>query len=230
MKTMEKGKLIVIDGTDGAGKETQTRLLVRALKKAGEKVKTLDFPQYHTKSAGLVENYLEGRYGDRASDVDPYVASVFYAVDRYDAAQVKLQKWLDDGAMVILDRYVSANMGHQGAKIKDPIEREQYFDWLFELEFEIFGIPKPDARFILYVDPEVGQKLADRKWTKAQHNLSKKDIHETDLSHLQQAAKVYRELADILPDTNLIECTEEGNMRSREDIHKEIMARINLLS
>ena len=145
---MNQGKLIVIDGTDGCGKHTQTLLLKENLENKGYLVKTIDFPQYGLKSAGPTEEYLNGKYGS-SEDVDAYQASVLYAVDRFDAS-FKIKKWLREGKFVICDRYVSANMGHQAGKIEDLEEREKFLDWLFNLEFNIFKIPKPDINIFLY--------------------------------------------------------------------------------
>jgi dTMP kinase len=111
----KKGVFIVIDGTDGAGKKTQTDILCEKLKAYGFAVEIADFPQYGHKSAGLVEEYLNGRYGT-AEAVGPYAASIFYACDRYDAS-FKIRKWLAEGKVVVSNRYVAANMGHQGGKI-----------------------------------------------------------------------------------------------------------------
>lgn len=217
---MKRGKLIVIDGTDGSGKETQTRYLVRRLRKENVRVKTMSFPQYHTKSAGMVENYLEGRYGKNPNDVNPYAASIFYAVDRFDASRIKIRKWLDEGHVVVLDRYVSANMGHQGTKIRNVKKRRDFFSWVMDLEFRLFELPKPDLRFILFVDPVLSQRLSEKKWKKKKINLRKRDIHESNLDHLKQAARVYRELAEILPKTKLVECMNKEGYLSRQDIHE----------
>jgi dTMP kinase len=105
------GRLIVIDGTDGSGKKTQIALLEKHLKEQGYEVEKIDFPQYGHKSAGLVEEYLNGDYG-QANEVTPYQGSLFYALDRY-AASFTMKKWLAEGKVVLCDRYVSANMGHQ---------------------------------------------------------------------------------------------------------------------
>ncbi|MEK7097993.1 MAG: thymidylate kinase, partial [Patescibacteria group bacterium] len=134
----KKGKFIVIDGTDGSGKTTQLGLLAERLKNLGHLVEIADFPQYNTKSAGLVEEYLSGKYGS-ADEVGPYRASIFYACDRYDAS-FKIRKWLEEGKIVISNRYVTANMGHQGGKIDGEKERKEYFDWLYNLEYETFSI------------------------------------------------------------------------------------------
>ena len=195
---MNKGKFIVVDGTDGSGKATQTKLLVKKLLDEGYSVKTIEFPQYATKSAGMVENYLLlGKYGT-AEDVGPYKASIFYACDRYDAS-FKMRKWLEEGNIVIADRYVGSNMAHQGGKIKDVEERKKYFNWNYNLEFKIFEIPKPDINFILHVKAEISQKLAKKRKTS-----DKRDIHEKNINHLRDAEKTYLELASTYKEFELM--------------------------
>ena len=156
---MEQGKFFVFEGIDGSGKSTQTNLLAEYLKKRGYKVIKIDFPQYGNKSAGLVEKYLSGEYGD-AEKVGPYRASIFYACDRYDA-NFQLKKYLKEGRVVVSDRYVGSNMAHQGGKIKSQKEREKFFAWLYELEYEIFKIPKPTKSFFLHVPLEIAHKLRE---------------------------------------------------------------------
>lgn len=212
---MKKGKFIVIDGTDGSGKATQTELLVKRLRKEKCKVKIFDFPQYGQKSAGLVEEYLNGKYGT-AQEVGPYRASIFYACDRYDAS-FKIKKFIEKGYVVISNRYVTANMGHQGGKIKDAKKRKKFFDWLYELEYGIFEIPKPDLNIILHVDAAVAQKLVDSKGAR-DYTKKKRDLHEKDLKHLRDAEKVYLEIAKTMKNFKLISCTEKGNIMSRETI------------
>lgn len=209
---MEKGKFIVIDGTDGSGKATQTELLVKRLRKEKCKVKIFDFPQYGLKSAGLVEEYLNGKYGS-AKEVGPYRASIFYACDRYDAS-FKIRKFLESGYVVVSNRYVTANMGHQGGKITDAKKRKEYFDWLYELEYGIFEIPKPDLNIILHVDAAVAQKLVDGKGQRG-YTKKKRDLHEKDLKHLRDAEKVYLEIAKTMKNFKLISCTEEKCIMDR---------------
>ena len=205
-----KGRFIVIDGADGSGKATQTKLLVNRLRQTGCQVAMADFPQYGAKSAGLVEEYLNGKYGP-AKKVGPYRASIFYACDRYDAS-FKIKQWLKQGKIVIANRYVASNMAHQGGKIKNPLERKAYFDWLRELEYEIFAIPRPDLNIILHVDAQIAQKLIDSKGHRDYINGAKIDMHEADLQHLRDAEMVYLELANNYPDFKLIKCTANGRI------------------
>lgn len=225
MKKKKKGKFIVIDGTDGSGKATQTEILVKKLKKTRHEVKVFDFPQYGKKSAGLVEEYLNGKYG-KAQEVGPYRASIFYAVDRYDAS-FKIKKYLKEGKIVISNRYVTANMGHQGGKIKSLKERKNYFKWLYNLEYGIFGISKPDLNIILHVDAAIAQKLVDNKEKRNYIKGSKKrDLHEGDLKHLRDAERVYLEIAKTFPNFSLIKCTENKNIMTREKISELVWDKI----
>lgn len=209
------GKLIVIDGTDGSGKATQLGLLKTRLENAGYEVMVADFPQYNQKSAGLVEEYLSGKYG-QADDVTPYQASIFYAVDRFDAS-AKIRTWLKNGKIVLANRYTSANMGHQGGKIANSLERKAFFNWLYELEYKLFNIPKPDLSIILHVEATVSQKLAQER-ARSDWSDASKDIHENNLNHLQNAEKVYLEIADSYPEFELIKCTRNGAIMTREEI------------
>lgn len=211
-----RGKLIVIDGTDGSGKATQAQLLTERLKRLGYEVALVDFPQYGKKSAGLVEEYLNGKFGT-ADEVGPYRASMFYASDRYDAS-FQIRKWLEEGKIVITNRYVTANMGHQGGKISDDAERQKFFNWLYQLEYEQFGIPKPDLNLILHVDAAVAQQLVDQKGHRDYVGGQKRDIHEADLEHLRNAEKVYLEIAQTFPGFQLIECSPHGTILDREAI------------
>lgn len=211
------GKFIVIDGTDGSGKTTQFNLLIDKLKAEGFAVELADFPQYNTKSAGLVEEYLSGKYGG-ADEVTPYQSSIFYAVDRFDAS-FKIRQWLKDGKIVIANRYVSASLGHQGGKIANQLERKVFFNWLYELEYKLFNIPKPDLSLILHVEAEIAQKLAANRHREDWVGKTR-DIHEENLNHLQKAEQVYLEIAQTFPDFKLIKCTREGEIMSREGIHE----------
>ncbi|MBN2884786.1 dUTP diphosphatase [Patescibacteria group bacterium] len=210
------GKFIVIDGTDGSGKTTQLQLLASKLLAERYDVEIADFPQYNTKSAGMVEEYLSGKYGG-ADDVNPYAASLFYAVDRFDAS-FQIREWLKQGKIVISNRYISSNFAHQGGKIDNALERKLFFNWLSEIEYKIFNIPKPDLYLILHVEAEVSQKMAQDRQREDWKGKTK-DIHEDNLQHLKKAEKAYLDIAQNLPDFRLIKCTRNNEIMSREDIH-----------
>ncbi len=216
----KKGKFIVIDGTDGSGKGTQTELLVNALKAKNLDVITLDFPQYGKSSCYFVEKYLRGEYGT-ADEVGAKRASLFYALDRFDISK-QIKDWLDEGKIIVSNRYVSASMGHQAGKIKDFEEREKFLDWLDELEFEICEIPRPDEIIFLYMPPEIGQKLVDQKSARDYTNGKKRDIHEADLDHLKNASEAYKYVANKF-NWKTINCTEGDEILSREQILNQIL-------
>ncbi|MFA5184252.1 MAG: dUTP diphosphatase [Patescibacteria group bacterium] len=218
------GKFIVIDGTDGSGKTTQLKLLKSRLEEAGLVVAMADFPQYNTKSAGLVEEYLSGKYG-KAEEIDAYKASIFYAVDRYDAS-FQIRRWLAEGKIVLSNRYTSANMGHQGAKIANPLERKVFFNWLYDLEYKIFEIPRPDLSIILHVEADLAQRLAQERG-RTDWNGKTTDIHEENLDHLQKAEQIYLEIAASFTDFKLINCTKNGRILDREEVSLLIWPAVN---
>lgn len=217
------GKLIVIDGVDGSGKKTQTDILVRRLIKEGYNVELADFPRYGERSAALVEDYLNGKFGD-AKSVNPYAASIFFAVDRY-AASSEIKKWLSKGKIVVSNRYVSANMGHQCGKIRTKKDRDNFLFWLNDLEFGIFNLPKPDKNILLYVKPGLGQQLVDKKGHREYIGGTKRDIHEADINHLRDAANAYQYVANKYK-WDIIKCFSGTKMRHIEDISHEIWQKV----
>ncbi len=211
------GIFISIEGTDGSGKGTQTELLVNRLKAEGRAVEIISFPQYGESSAAVVEDYLHGKFGT-ATEVGPYRGSIFYAIDRYAAAR-KIRTWLAEDKIVIANRYVGSNMAHQGGKISDPAEQEKYFAWVYNLEYTIFAIPKPDYNFILHVPAAIAQKLVDQKESRAYLQGKKRDIHEDDLTHLQAAETTYLRIAQKFPEYQLLECADAQTIKPIEEIH-----------
>lgn len=219
-----RGKFIVIDGTDGSGKTTQLDMLARKLEYFGFKVKITDFPQYNKKSAGLIEEYLEGKYGN-LEEVGPYIASIFYACDRYDAS-FKIKKWLSEGKIVLSNRYVSANLGHQGSKINNPLERKAYYSWISNLEYSLFKNPIPDLTILLHVKAEIAQQLAlqntKEKWLNKTY-----DIHENRLDHLKKAEAVYLEIASKFKHITTIKCSKNTHILTKNQIHDMVWNKIN---
>lgn len=218
-----KGKLIVIEGLDGSGKATQTALLTRALQEAGHQVRQVSFPNYQSDSSGPVRMYLAGDFGKNPEDVNPYAASAFYAVDRYAGYKKDWGSFLEDGGIVIADRYSTSNAIHQCCKLP-PEQWDGYLDWLFTLEHQMMGIPAPHQVIYLRTDAEVSQKLMTGRY---QGDESKKDIHEDNLDYQSRSRNAADYCAARLG-WQVICCCREGAMRSREDIHEEIMGCVAL--
>jgi dTMP kinase len=229
MGAQTRGKLIVIDGTDGSGKATQTTLLVERLQREGHRVKTLSFPTYGTRSCKGVELYLRGELGT-PEDVGPYLAAMLFAHNRaHEVGQMRTD--LESGTHYVLDRYASANAGHQGGKIKDTHERERFLRWVFELEFDIFKIPKPDVTILLHVPAAMGQRLVLRKAQRGYLNGAAQDAHEADLEHLEAAERAYLFAARQLQGWVTIECARPGAaadaapeqaLLSIQEIHEQV--------
>lgn len=214
-----RGRLIVIDGIDGSGKTTQAKLLVSFLKKKGYKTCYIDFPRYHTSFHGkVVARYLTGEFG-QLDEVSPYLASLAYALDRL-TAKPQLERWLRQGNIVVANRYTSANMAHQTARLPKD-EREEFLRWLADMEYNVHKLPKEDIVIFLHVPPEIGQKLVDKK--------KKRDMHEANLSYLREVEKMYLELARKNKNWVKIECVEKSKLKSREEIHKMVVGAIDFL-
>ena len=214
------GKLFVIDGTDGSGKQTQFDLLKKHLAKDGIDYKTVSFPNYDSPSSSLVKMYLSGEFGENANDVSPYIASTFYAADRYATYTKEYKQYFENGGIILADRYTTANMVHQAGKISDKAEREKFLNWLFDLEFNLYGLPKPTKVFFLNMPPQKVKELIKNRENKFTHN-SQKDIHERDEKHLQDAYNAACSLVDAY-DWKEINCVRNNKIRTREDIHEEI--------
>ncbi|MCL5794756.1 MAG: thymidylate kinase [Patescibacteria group bacterium] len=215
----KKGLLIVIDGTDGSGKETQSNILYNKLTALGIAVLGIGFPRYGQKSAAMVADYLNGKFGT-AEEVGPYKASILYAVDRF-AASNQIKKWLQTGKVVLSNRYTTANMGHQAGKIKDRKKRDEFLKWIEDLEYNKLGIPRPDKNILLYIQPKIGQGLVDKKGEREYLAGKKRDIHEADLKHLQAAARAFLYVAKKYH-WDIINCAPKGQLRTPEDIAAEI--------
>jgi dTMP kinase len=211
---------IVIEGTDGSGKTTQTELLINKLRSENYPVETISFPQYGERSAAMVEDYLNGHFGT-ADEVGPFAGSILYATDRF-AAKKKISAWLRAGKIVVANRYIGSNMGHQGGKITDPNERKKFFDWNYNLEYTIFGIPKPDINLILHMPATIAQALVDKKGEREYLKGKKRDIHEDDIRHLSNAETAYLDMAEQFTDFTLLECAPDEQILTPQEIHDKI--------
>ena len=216
-----RGKLIVIEGTDCSGKETQTNLLMKKLTEFGMRVEKFSFPNYQSPTGKIIGGPYLGKsyigdswFGEGAPKVDPKVAALYYAADRkYNI--YKITFLLENGVNVILDRYVYSNMAHQGGKIIDSKEREQLYNWLETLEFDLLELPHADIKIFLHMPFEQAKVLKQNREESA-------DGHEKDEEHLKSAEAAYIELAEKYQ-FKTIECTNGDNIKTIEEIHQELM-------
>lgn len=214
------GKLFVIDGTDGSGKQTQFQRLQERLTKDNIEYKVVSFPNYDSPSSSLVKMYLAGDFGKDAQKISPYIASTFYAADRYATFQTGYKEYYEKGGIILADRYTTANMVHQAGKITDKEERDKFLKWLWDFEFNLYGLPVPSEVFFLNMPVEKSIELMKNRENKFTHNQAK-DIHESDTHHLIDA---YNAACDVAKDYNWyeIKCIKDGTLRTIEDIHEEI--------
>jgi dTMP kinase len=219
-----RGKLIVMEGTDCSGKETQSNKLIERLNNEGIKVFKFSFPAYDTPTGKIVGGPYLGKpqicgswFSEGAVNVPPKVASMYYAADRLYNIN-KVNDMLDQGYTVVLDRYVTSNMGHQGSKIKDKEERLKMYQWLDDLEYKLLGLPIPDIIFLLYMPYQYAVELK-------KYRSELPDQHETSEEHLRNAEAAYLELADIYH-WSVINCVADGKIKSREEIHEEVYKKL----
>lgn len=217
----DKGKLIVIEGLDGSGKATQAKLLCEALEAQGMKVRKVSFPDYESDSSALVKMYLAGQFGTDPSDVNAYAASTFYAVDRFASYKKDWGKFYEDGGVIVADRYTTSNAIHQCSKLQEE-QWDAFLEWLFHFEYELMGIPSPDAVVYLKVDTGVSQKLMTGRYS---GDEAKKDIHEANLDYLNRSRLAAGYCSSKLG-WREIECCREGSMRGIEEISAEVMRSI----
>ena len=216
---MTKGTLIVIEGLDGSGKGTQAAELVKTLSARGQRVRKISFPDYASDSSALVKMYLGGQFGTDPSDVNAYAASTFFAVDRYASFKRHWGEFYAQGGILVADRYTTSNAVHQCSKL--PREQwDDFLNWLFHFEYTLLGIPAPDTVVYLDVDPTVSQELMTGRY---QGDEGKKDIHEGNLSYLNQSRLAAGYCSKKLG-WKQITCCQDGQMRSIEAIQADILA------
>ena len=215
------GKLIVIEGTDGSGKSTQTELLIQRLTAQQLPFKRLRFPRYSEPSSALIRMYLGGEFGSDPAAVNGFAASAFYAVDRYASYKQDWGKWYEDGGLVLSDRYTTSNAIHQSAKEK-PENRVAFLQWLGQFEYELLGLPAPDLTIYLDVPTDFTEELMRHR---EQETNTQADPPATDTAYLATCREAGRAAADFYGWT-VIECVKDGAMRSIEDIHEEIFAHV----
>lgn len=221
---MKKGKLIVIEGTDCSGKETQVKKVVERFKEKGINIYNYSFPMYDTPTGRIIggpylgKSYIcEGWFKEGAPNVDALAASAYYAADRRYNIGI-INDHLEKGDIVILDRYVESNMAHQGGKLKTREEREKMYQKLDQLEFEIMELPRPDAVIFLYMPFEYAAILKKNR-------EETPDQHEANKAHLEQAEKAYLELTEKYGYIK-ITCVKDDCIRTIDDINDEVVEKV----
>ena len=223
------GKLIIIEsGSDASGKATQTKKLYERLIADGYNVRKVEYPNYDSESSALVKMYLRGEFGQNAQEVSPYIASTFYAADRYITYKQQIEKEYVDGKTMVFDRYVGSNIIHQGSKVISDLsgedekkeKLEQFITWLDNLEHNDFGIPRADVTIYLRVPVEYTIKLREGRNNKFTGG-EKQDIHEADTNHLKNASMSGMMAANMLG-WNVVECVKDDSMRTIDDIAEEV--------
>ena len=213
------GKLIVFEGTDGSGKSTQFELLAKRLEAEQIGFQRLRFPQYEEPSSALIRMYLGGAFGDDPKAVNAYAASTFYAVDRYASYQCVWKDYYQGGGLVVSDRYTTSNAVHQGSKVPEG-ERAEFFRWLYDLEYDRMGLPRPDLVVLLDMPVELSEQLM-RKREKSTGTHA--DIHERDEDYLKKCRDVALHAAKYYG-WRTVSCAKDGAIRGVEDIHEEVYA------
>ena len=216
------GKLIVIEGTDSSGKETQTKGLFEKLEEKGLKVKKISFPNYDSPACEPVKMYLAGAFGEDAMKVNPYPVSTMYAIDRYASFKTDWEKFYNEDGIIVTDRYVTSNMVHQASKIRDLDEKKKYLNWLEDLEYEKMGIPRPDLVIFLNMPTDMAIRLMAERKNKITGE-EKKDIHERDKEYLKESHANACKIANIY-NWKEIKCNDGERIKTIEEIGEEVFS------
>lgn len=223
---------IVIEGLDGAGKSTQIKMLADYFVKKGVKNRYLHFPRTDSPFFGeMISRFLRGELGD-VNQVDPYVIALLYAGDRLDASTM-LKEWLTNGETVLLDRYVYSNIAFQCAKFADTNQQDRLRNWIFELEFNYYKIPKPDLSIFLDVPFNfTKERLAENRLGDDRSYLNgKEDIHEKDLSFQEKVRQVYLNQEKLDSSFKIIKCYDQDLViKNPNDIFKLILSQVELVN
>lgn len=218
----KKSKLIVIDGLDGSGKSTQFALVQDNLTNGGIKYRAISFPDYDKPSSALVKMYLNGEFSNNADEINAYAASSFYAVDRYASFKLYWEDYYNSDGLILASRYVSSNAIHQMVKLPRS-SWDDYLHWLEDYEYNKLGLPKPDKTIFLDMAVEVSQKLLDNRYN---GDISKKDIHESNIEYLRRCRETALYAADKLG-WIVLECNSDNLPIAIDIINEKLMKMIN---
>ena len=225
MQKIKRGRLIVIEGTDSSGKETQTAMLFERLSEKISNIRKISFPNYESPACAPVKMYLAGEFGTDAEKVNPYPASTMYAIDRYASYKTDWGKFYNGGGIIITDRYTTSNMVHQASKIDNSQEKDMYLSWLEDLEYNKMGIPRPDLVIFLNMPTETAQKLMAERKNKITGE-DKKDIHEKNIEYLKKSHENACEISKKYS-WKEIKCVENDRLKTIEEISNEVFELVN---
>lgn len=214
-----RGTLIVLEGTDGSGKATQARLLLQGLEARGISCREIDFPRYGNPFAEPANLYLHGALGGKPGDVNACAASVMFAVDRFASYKEDWGAFYESGGVIVANRYTTSNAVHQASKLPDG-ERRDFLEWLFDLEYQRLGLPRPDLVLYLDMPTEAANRLMRRR--EAETNTAA-DIHEQDGDYLRRCRECAGEIA-LAQGWAVVNCAAGGVPRTPEDIHREALS------
>jgi dTMP kinase len=214
------GKLIVIEGTDSSGKQTQTELLYEKYKKMGKKVMKITFPNYESPSSSPVKMYLNGDFGG-VEEANIHAVSTMYAVDRYASFKTIWEEFYNSGGIIISDRYTTSNMVHQASKFDNKDEKDNYLEWLVDLEYEKMGIPKPDVVVFLDMPTEMAFKLMEDRKNKITGE-DKKDIHENNRDYMKKSHDNACYVANKYSWKEVM-CVRDGELKTIDEIGREVL-------
>ena len=216
-----KGKMILVEGTDCSGKETQSKLLEKYLNEKNIDTIRISFPDYNSATGKIIGGPYLGKeyicdcwFEEGAVNVDPKVSSLYYAADRLYHLKY-MENLLNEGKWIILDRYVYSNLAHQGCKILDEKERLELYEWIINLEFGFLGLPDPDLKILLHMPYQYSNILKKNR-------KEKPDQHEKSESHLKNAEKSYLEIAKLY-NFNIIECVKDNNIKNIDEINNDLI-------
>ena len=216
-----KGKMILVEGTDCSGKETQSKLLEKYLNEKNIDTIRISFPDYNSATGKIIGGPYLGKeyicdcwFEEGAINVDPKVSSLYYAADRLYHLKY-MENLLNEGKWIILDRYVYSNLAHQGCKILDEKERLELYKWIINLEFGFLGLPDPDLKILLHMPYEYSNILKKNR-------KEKPDQLECSESHLKNAEKSYLEIAKLY-NFNIIECVKDNNIKNVDEINNDLI-------
>lgn len=216
-----KSRLIVLEGIDGSGKSTQFSLLTERLQKENIDFRPAVFPRYGESSSSLLKSYLAGDFGKNPSDVSAYAASTFFFVDRFASFKTDWGQYYKEGGLVLCDRYTTSNAIHQGAKLPEG-ELSGFLDWLYDFEFRLMELPKPDL--VLYMDIDLEISLSQLS-SRQEKTKTSGDIHETHADYLKACLRTGLTAADRLGWAK-ITCMDDKKMRAAHDIHEDIFSAV----